>query len=47
MSATPTALLLRPFRAVNAWIDAPMPVARLEIVRVFAPLAALGFSRGG
>ncbi len=46
MSATPTALLLRPFRAVNAWIDAPMPVARLEIVRVFAPLAALGFFSG-
>ncbi len=29
--------------AVYRWIDAPMPAVRIEFVRVFAPLATLGF----
>jgi hypothetical protein len=29
--------------AVWAWLDAPEPVLRLEIIRIFAPLATLGF----
>lgn len=28
---------------VNAWIEKPLPVVRLEIVRILAPLAILGF----
>jgi hypothetical protein len=31
------------FQRVNAWIDRPMPVLRIEIVRLFAPLWILGF----
>jgi hypothetical protein len=31
---------------VGAWIDEPQPVLRLEIVRIFAPLAVLGFMSG-
>jgi uncharacterized membrane protein YphA (DoxX/SURF4 family) len=34
------------FARVAAWIDAPQPVLRLELVRVFAPLAVLGFMSG-
>jgi hypothetical protein len=29
-----------------AWLDEPQPVLRLEIVRIFAPLAVLGFMSG-
>jgi uncharacterized membrane protein YphA (DoxX/SURF4 family) len=32
--------------AARAWLETPMPVARLEIVRVLAPLAILGFMSG-
>jgi hypothetical protein len=31
---------------LRAWIDQPMPVVRLEILRVLAPLAVLGFMSG-
>jgi uncharacterized membrane protein YphA (DoxX/SURF4 family) len=31
------------WRRIDAWLAAPMPVARIEIIRVFAPLATLGF----
>ncbi len=34
------------FKKFVGWAAAPMPVARLEIVRVIAPLAALGFMSG-
>jgi hypothetical protein len=30
----------------NEWLDEPQPVLRLEIVRIFAPLAVLGFMSG-
>ena len=40
------ARLWQRLRRVSSWIDAPQPVLRLEIVRVFAPLAALGFMSG-
>lgn len=33
-------------RRIGAWIDAPQHVLRLEIVRIFAPLAVLGFMSG-
>jgi hypothetical protein len=33
-------------RRIRAWLDAPQPVLRLEIIRVFAPLAILGFMSG-
>ncbi len=33
-------------RRLLAWIDEPVPVLRLAIVRIFAPLAILGFMRG-
>jgi hypothetical protein len=32
-----------PWRRLVEWLDDPVPVLRLEIVRVFAPLAVLGF----
>jgi len=35
--------MMRPLSRVSAWIDEPMPVARLELARIFAPLAILGF----
>jgi hypothetical protein len=35
-----------PLRRLTAWLDAPQPVLRLEIIRVFAPLAVLGFMSG-
>jgi uncharacterized membrane protein YphA (DoxX/SURF4 family) len=31
---------------LNAWIDEPQPVLRIEIVRILAPLAVLGFMSG-
>jgi hypothetical protein len=33
-------------RRIQVWLDAPQPVLRLEIIRVFAPLAVLGFMSG-
>jgi len=35
-----------PLRRIAAWLDEPQPVLRLEIVRIFAPLAVLGFMSG-
>ena len=35
-----------PLRRIVAWLDEPQPVLRLEIVRIFAPLAVLGFMSG-
>jgi uncharacterized membrane protein YphA (DoxX/SURF4 family) len=35
-----------PLARLTAWLDAPQPVMRLEIIRVFAPLAVLGFMSG-
>ncbi|HEY3815984.1 MAG TPA: HTTM domain-containing protein [Polyangiaceae bacterium] len=35
-----------PLVRLAAWLDAPQPVLRLEIIRVFAPLAVLGFMSG-
>jgi uncharacterized membrane protein YphA (DoxX/SURF4 family) len=35
--------MLRIFSRISAWIDEPIPVLRLEIVRIAAPLAILGF----
>ena len=34
------------FREISDWLEEPVPVLRLEIVRVFAPLAILGFMFG-
>jgi hypothetical protein len=34
------------FRALSRWLDEPVPVLRVEIVRVAAPLAILGFMSG-
>jgi uncharacterized membrane protein YphA (DoxX/SURF4 family) len=34
------------FRELSDWIDEPVPVLRLEIVRIAAPLAVLGFMSG-
>jgi uncharacterized membrane protein YphA (DoxX/SURF4 family) len=34
------------FREVANWLDEPVPVLRLEIVRIAAPLAVLGFMSG-
>src|SRR5579862_6842701 len=31
---------------IQEWLDEPLPVLRLEIVRIFAPLAVLGFMSG-
>jgi uncharacterized membrane protein YphA (DoxX/SURF4 family) len=39
-------LASRVVRRVQGWIDAPMPVLRLEIVRAFAPVGILGFMWG-
>jgi uncharacterized membrane protein YphA (DoxX/SURF4 family) len=33
-------------RRVREWLDEPVSVLRLEIVRIFAPLSILGFMRG-
>lgn len=38
----PVALPILPV-AITRWLDAPEPVLRLEIIRIFAPLATLGF----
>jgi uncharacterized membrane protein YphA (DoxX/SURF4 family) len=38
--------LERLFDKVGDWIDAPRPAIRLELVRMFAPLAILGFMSG-
>ena len=35
-----------PLRRLGAWIEEPQPVLRLEIIRIFAPLAVLGFMSG-
>lgn len=35
--------MLPGLREIGAWIDEPRPVVRLEIVRILAPLAILGF----
>ena len=35
--------MLRGLRAVGQWLDEPVPIVRLEIVRILAPLAILGF----
>jgi hypothetical protein len=35
-----------PVRVVSAWIDAPMPVMRLEIIRLLSPVFVLGFMSG-
>jgi hypothetical protein len=34
------------FRAIADWLDEPLPVLRIEIVRIAAPLAILGFMSG-
>ena len=34
------------FREISDWLDEPLPVLRLEIVRIAAPLAVLGFMSG-
>ena len=34
------------FRALSRWLDEPVPVLRVEIVRIAAPLAILGFMSG-
>lgn len=34
------------FREISDWIEEPVPVLRLEIVRIAAPLAILGFMSG-
>jgi uncharacterized membrane protein YphA (DoxX/SURF4 family) len=34
------------FARVSQWIERPLPVLRMEIVRIFAPLAILGFMAG-
>lgn len=34
------------FARISAWIDEPLPVLRIEIVRICAPLAILGFMSG-
>ncbi len=34
------------FRAIADWLEEPVPVLRLEIVRLIAPLAVLGFMSG-
>jgi vitamin K-dependent gamma-carboxylase-like protein len=34
------------FSRLQAWIDEPLPVLRIEVVRIFAPLAVLGFMSG-
>jgi hypothetical protein len=35
-----------PLKRINEWIDKPLPILRLEIIRIFAPLAILGFMSG-
>jgi hypothetical protein len=35
-----------PLRRIAEWLDEPQPVLRLEIIRIFAPLAVLGFMSG-
>jgi uncharacterized membrane protein YphA (DoxX/SURF4 family) len=34
------------FRKISDWLEEPLPVLRLEIVRIAAPLAVLGFMSG-
>jgi hypothetical protein len=34
------------FREISDWLEEPLPVLRLEIVRIAAPLAVLGFMSG-
>jgi Vitamin K-dependent gamma-carboxylase len=34
------------FREISDWLEEPLPVLRLEIVRIVAPLAVLGFMSG-
>ena len=34
------------FRAVADWLEEPLPVLRIEVVRIAAPLAVLGFMSG-
>jgi uncharacterized membrane protein YphA (DoxX/SURF4 family) len=34
------------FRAISGWLEEPVPVLRVEIVRIIAPLAILGFMSG-
>ncbi len=34
------------FGIIGRWIDTPQPVLRLELIRIFAPLAILGFVSG-
>jgi hypothetical protein len=34
------------FRGISDWLDEPLPVLRIEIVRIAAPLAILGFMAG-
>jgi uncharacterized membrane protein YphA (DoxX/SURF4 family) len=34
------------FRGLSDWLDEPLPVLRIEIVRIAAPLAILGFMSG-
>jgi uncharacterized membrane protein YphA (DoxX/SURF4 family) len=34
------------FREISDWLDEPLPVLRIEIVRILAPLAILGFMSG-
>ena len=38
--------LQRFLQRASAWMAPPMPVVRLEIVRIFAPLAVIGFMSG-